>query len=163
VVGSNVAAFVENIYAAYGYHGRIGYYLLTGFQYFLFLLLVSQTAIFAMRGTVPFMDTLVGVQQIPFGIVISFLLIPLMRFAIARQHVLLTVAFPVGFVLLYFAARDVMHRFFEGTPWAEFYFDGEVGFITSWQTLLLWIVLFIAATTGKWLLRRYALNNVRGS
>jgi|TARA_B100000315_G_scaffold95133_1_gene87390 DNA-binding ferritin-like protein (Dps family) len=163
VVDSNLSSFVANIESSYGYRGRIGFYLLNGLQYFIFLLCVSQAAIFAMRDSAPFLETPIGVQLIPFGILLAFGLIPLMTIAVARQKVVLMVALPIGFALLYLASKVAMQSFFAEAAWSQFYRYAEVGFIVSWETALLWVVLFAIAVVGKWLLRRLALMKVHGS
>ena len=161
IVGSDLPAFVKNIQASFGYRGRIGFHLLNGIQYFLFMLFVEQVAIYGIRGTDAFTVPLLGVQLILFNILISFILIPMMMFAVSRQKVLRMIVLPIGIVLLYIAATEVMYRFFEDAPWAQFYLDGEVGFITSWGTLVLWMALCAAAGLGKWILRRYAVRKIQ--
>ena len=163
VVGSDLSEFVANIESSYGYRGRFGFYLLHGFQYFIFLQCVSQAAVFGIRGITPFMETLIGVPQIPFSILLSFVLIPMMTFAMSKRKVLLMVLVPIGFALLYLAVNRALRGSFNDASWAQFYLDGEVGFITSWEVLVLWMILFAAASVGKWLLRRFALMTVQGS
>ncbi len=163
IVGSHLSDLLAAIEDAHGNRRRIGFHLFNGLQYFIFLMFVSQAAIFGIRGSAGFLETPIGFRQIPFGILIAFSLIPLMRYAVARQKTVIMVALPLGFVGLYLAIHRIMRGSIADSTWVQYYLDTEVSFVSTWVEAFLWLTLFVAASGGRWLLRRHALRQFRST
>ncbi len=161
VVGEDTHRFVKKIEESYGSKNSVLYALLNGFIYLAFVLCVMQTAVFFMREDgVPFFKTLMSVSILPYMMLLSFIVIPVMRNFIAKQKIGRAVAAVGILVLLYIAAHEVLYRINHNIKWLENYLNGEFVFLSSY--VMVGIVLGICAVcfATKMYLRRRSIKNI---
>ena len=160
VLGQDIGQFVNRTIEAYGYRHKLAFNLLYGLQCLVGSLVIVQAANCLLHGAAPFFETAVGVMILPYLVLLSFVLLPLMHHFIARQKLLWTILPPVLLVAAFFAINSLLHAYGEGLPWAQVYLDGEVVVIGAWWVLLILAIVFAGSFALKYWLRRRAIRSL---
>lgn len=161
VIG-NVDDFIKGIKTSFGYRSNIVFNLLSGIQNTIFVLTVVQIAIYFMRGTNSFFNTTIGLMILPYIILLSFLIMPLMRYLVSRQRKVWFVAALIGIVVVvYIGVNEILHRFGRDIPWMQTYFEKEIPFISSWSILAVLIIIVALSWFIKWFIRYRSIKNLQ--
>jgi hypothetical protein len=161
VIG-NVDDFIKGIKTSFGYRSNIVFSLLSGVQNTIFVLAIVQIAIYFMRGTDSFFNTTIGLMILPYMLLLSFLIMPLMRYLVSRQRKVWFAAALIGIpVAVYIGVNEILHRFGMDIPWVQTYFEKEISFISSWGILTVLIVTMALSWFIKWFIRYRSIKNMQ--
>ena len=122
VIENNIEDFIERIKLSYGYRNGILFNILSGIQNLLFVLTIVQATIYLIRNTDPFFKTTMGLMILPYMFLLSFLLLPLLKYLISRQKIIWFVIALVGLVSLDLGSNELLRRFGSDIAWVQTYF-----------------------------------------
>jgi len=161
VIG-NVDDFIKGIKTSFGYRSNIVFNLLSGIQNTIFVLVIVQIAIYFMRGTDSFFNTTIGLMILPYIVLLSFLIMPLMRYLVSRQRKVWLAAALIGVpAVVYISVNEILHRFGMDIPWVQTYFEREIPFINSWIILAVLVIITALSWFIKWFIRFRSIKNLQ--
>ena len=161
IENNDIESFVKNIKSSYGYRNTILFNLLSGIQYFIFVLSITQLAVFLVRDTEPFFETTLGLSILPEMFLLSFIVLPLLRYFLSHQKILLSVASILGFMVIAFGLNALLKNFGTDFKWVQIYFQDEVSFISSWKMAVFFTLIMVVCWFLKWIIRNKSLKKVR--
>lgn len=161
VVGLDTLEFVKKIEASFGKRNSVIYAVLNGIMYLAFVLVLMQFAVFTMRDdSIPFFETQISVSIVPYMILLSFVVIPIMRKYIAKQKIGMSFAVVGALVVLYFAAHEMFYRIDHSIKWIDRYLNGEFVFLSSYTVLAIVAVIFMLCFGLKLYLRQQSIKKL---
>ncbi len=160
IENNDIKGFVKNIKSSYGYRNTILFNLLSGMQNFVFVLFIIQLAIFLIRDTEPFFDTTLGLSILPGMFLLSFIVLPLLRYFLSHQKILLSVVSVSGFMVIAFSLNILLKNFGTDLKWVQIYFQNEIAFISSWKMVIIFTLIMIICWFLKWIIRNKSLKKV---
>ncbi|MCK5129586.1 MAG: DUF1048 domain-containing protein [Clostridiales bacterium] len=161
VVGNDIECYTQKVKASFGYRNSILFYLLNGALYLIMILGLLQVINFLSHEEVThFFDAQMGISIIPYMVVLAFLIVPLTRHSMAKQKLGWTFLTPIIFVIVYIAFHEILQYLDLDVYWINQYLNGDVGFITSYGWLALYVGIAVACLMLKWYLRKRSLKNL---
>lgn len=163
VIENNIEDFIERIKLSYGYRNGILFNILSGIQNLLFVLTIVQATIYLIRNTDPFFETTMGLMMLPYMFLLSFLLLPLLRYLISRQKIIWFIIALVGLVSLDLGSNELLRRFGSDIAWVQTYFEKEITFISSWFIVIILILVMVSSWLAKWFMRRQSIKKMKAA
>lgn len=163
VIENNIEDFIGRIKLSYGYRNSVVFNILSGIQNFIFVLTIVQVAIFLIRQTDPFFETTMGLMILPYMFLLSFLLLPLLRYLISRQKIIWFIIPLVGLVSLFLGSNELLRRFGSDIAWVQTYFEKEITFISSWFIVIILILVMVSSWLAKWFMRRQSIKKIKAT
>jgi DNA-binding ferritin-like protein (Dps family)/drug/metabolite transporter superfamily protein YnfA len=161
VIGEDTQEFIKKVEQSYGYRNSILFAALNGVLYLAFVLSLMQFTVYIMRSDgVPFFETLMSVSILPYMVLLSFIVIPIMRRLIAKQKIGRSFAAAGGLVVIYFAAHEIFYRVNHNIKWIESYLNGEFVFISSYIMLAAVVVICAVSAGFKIYLKQRSLKRM---
>jgi hypothetical protein len=160
VIG-NADDFVKGIKTSFGYRSNIVFNLLSGIQNTIYILTIVQIAIYFMRNTDSFFNTTIGLMIIPYIVLVSFLMMPLMQYLVSKRRMVWFAAALIGIVAVYIGINEILHRFGMNIHWVQTYFEKEIPFINSWIMLAVLIIIMALSWFTKWFIRFRSIKNLQ--
>ena len=153
--------YVAALTDSFGKRSRFIFALISGFQMTIYSLAIVQTAVFFMRdGLTSFYQASIGISLIVYILILSFVLIPLVKSAALRKKILMSGLIIALIVTAYFAAHELADKFGSTVAWIQYYLNGEVVFIPSFVTALIWTAVFLATIALRYLLRKRSIQTL---
>lgn len=167
VIEDNIEDFIGRIKLSYGYRNSVVFNILSGIQNFIFVLTIVQVAIFLIRQTYPFFETTIGLMILPYMFLLSFLLLPLLKYLISRQKIIwFIIAFIialVSLVSLFLGSNELLRRFGSDIVWVQTYFEKEITFISSWLIVIILILIMLSSWLAKWFMRHQSIKKMKAT
>lgn len=161
VVGTDVEGFVEKVQSSFGYRNRFLYHIMNGIQYsVLYLFFLQFVLFFEEGGRVSFFAGMPDISMVALMCMVSFLVMPLARYYVRRQNIVLVAIIPIGLGTAYIGILELCRAFLYHVAWVRSFLDGDVALIPSWGVLILWVALAVAAQVVKWLQRRFSIKRL---
>ena len=167
VIEDNIEDFIGRIKLSYGYRNGIVFNIISGIQNFIFVLTIVQVAIYLIRQTDPFFETTIGLMILPYMFLLSFLLLPLLKYLISRQKIIwFIIAFIialVSLVSLFLGSNELLRRFGSDIVWVQTYFEKEITFISSWLIVIILILIMLSSWLAKWFMRHQSIKKMKAT
>ncbi|MFA5015652.1 MAG: hypothetical protein WC549_08955 [Actinomycetota bacterium] len=163
VIENNIEDFIERIKLSYGYRNGIVFNILSGIQNLLFVLTIVQAAIYLIRNTNSFFEVTMGLMMLPYMFLLSFLLLPLLKYLISRQKIIWFIIALVGLVSLFLGSNELLRRFGSNIAWVQTYFEKEITFISSWFIVIILILVMVLSWLAKWFMRRQSIKKMKAA
>lgn len=163
VIENNIEDFIERIKLSYGYRNGIVFNILSGIQNLLFVLTIVQVAIYLLRNTDSFFETTMGLMILPYMFLLSFLLLPLLKYLISRQKIIWFIIALIGLVSLFLGSNELLRRFGSDIAWVQTYFEKEITFISSWFIVIIIILVMVSSWCAKWYMRRQSIKKMKAA
>ena len=163
VIENNIEDFIERIKLSYGYRNGIVFNILSGIQNLLFVLTIVQATIYLIRNTDPFFEATMGLMMLPYMFLLSFLLLPLLKYLISRQKIIWFIIALVGLVSLDLGSNELLRRFGSDIAWVQTYFEKEITFISSWFIIIILILVMVSSWLAKWFMRRQSIKKMKAA
>jgi hypothetical protein len=163
VIEKDVHGFVDRIKLSYGYRNSIIFNILIGIQYFIYALVIVQGAVYLMRSTDTFFETTIGLMILPEMFILSFLLIPLLRYFISHQKILWFILTLLGFVFLFLGSTVLLRRFGGDISWVQTYLDKEINIISSWLIIIILAIIMVSIWLIKWFIRKWSIKKIKAA
>ena len=161
VVGEDTETFVVKVKQSFGYRNGVFFTLINGVMYLIMLLSLLQAVnFFAHEEVKTFFDTKMVIYMFFYMVMLSFLIMPLLRWSIAKRKFGWTFGIPFIFAVLHIALQETLRRIDINAAWIESYMHGEVGFITSWLRLAIYVCVIAMGFAAKWWIRRRSLKKL---
>ncbi|MFC2159413.1 hypothetical protein ACFLQS_01705 [Actinomycetota bacterium] len=163
VIENNIEDFIGRIKLSYGYRNSVVFNILSGIQNFIFVLTIVQVAIYLIRQTDPFFETTIGLMMLPYMFLLSFLLLPLLKYLISRQKIVWFIIALVSLVSLFLGSNEILRRFGSDIAWVQTYFEKEITFISSWYIVIILILVMVSSWFLKWFMRRQSIKKMKAT
>lgn len=163
VIEDNIEDFIGRIKLSYGYRNGIVFNIISGIQNFIFVLTIVQVAIYLIRQTDPFFKTTMGLMILPYMFLLSFILLPLLKYLISRQKIIWFIISLVGLVSVFLGSNELLRRFGSDIAWVQTYFDKEITFISSWLIVIILILIMLSSWFAKWFMRHQSIKKMKAT
>lgn len=161
VIGSNVNDFTKAILQSHGHKKKLLYILITGAQTTIFTLFVVQFATFSMRNTRPLFETTIGLPLIPYIIVLSFIILPLIKYLVSNKKRVVSAIASSLLIISFVLLTEFLISQKENSLLIQKYVDTEILLINSQFTASAVILALISLYLLKKHLQRSAIKNIK--
>lgn len=161
VVGDDVDIFVQKVKDSFGNRNSILFSIMNGVLYLVYVLALMQSVIFLVRSnTSSFFNIEMSISIVPYMVILSFFIIPFMRYYISKQKVGWAILIPIGLVVIYFGTHELFHYLDLNVEWIYNYLNGDFVFISSYLMLFIYLGLVVICLLLKWYLRYRSIKNL---
>lgn len=161
VTGGDINEFIRRVKSSFGYRNGLLFGFLSGCQYAIMYLFFIQIYEWLRDSwNEGFFTASPGYASLVLLMPIAFFGIPLMRYFIMKQKIVIAMVIPLAIFGLDVAFLEITYARFMHLDFIYAIHEKGLSYVPNWGFLVLWITVLFLTYLAKWLLRRTSIKKL---